>query len=169
MKDAQLKLLTMQSEFNKDCNAILYIISPIICNKKITKREVDKANKELLHHFGEYIAYKDDHGEPVMVANYTVYLSTDYGSRKLTIYKHDRSIQGDSYSAYMYEYSRTIYLEEDGTISNEALQRYTFDSKYTPTEKQIVKASATYEAINAKIKKLEDKRSELPFHYYFNK
>ncbi|MGB4966329.1 MAG: hypothetical protein WBO77_04470, partial [Microgenomates group bacterium] len=128
-----------------------------------------KANKELLHHFGEYIAYKDDHGEPVMVANYTVYLLNDYGLRKLTIYKHNRAIQGGDYSAYMYEYSRTIYLEEEGTISNEALQRYKFDSKYMPTEKQIVKAFATYEAINAKIKKLENEQSELPFHYYFNK
>lgn len=169
MKDTQLTLLNMQSAFNKDCNAILYIISPIVCNKKITKREVDKANKELLHHFGEYIAYKDDHGEPVMIANYTVFLSTGYGSRRLTIYKHDRSIQGDGHSAYMYEYIRTIYLEKDGTISNEVLERYKFDSKYMPTEKQIVKAEKEYRELEIKIKKLEDKKSSLPFHYYFNK
>lgn len=169
MNNTQLKLLTMQSAFHKDCNTIIDLIAPIICDKKITKREIDKANLAIFAKFGEYVAYKDDHNEPVFVPHFTLSLQIDAWSRKLKIYKHDRAISHDGITNYMYESDRTIYLENDGTITNEELQRHKVNSEYMPTEKQIVTAEKQYRLLEDKIKKLEDKKSSLPFHYYFNK
>ena len=170
MNDTQMKLLTMQSGFHKDCNTIIDLIVPIVCNKKITKREIDKANEKLLSYFGQYVAYKNDKGESVYIPHYTVSLQVEsYGSSKLHIYKHNRSLQGGEHTAYMYENDRTIYLESDRSISNEVIQRYKFDRKYMPTIKQIEKAYEEYVAIEAKEKALRDRKSSLPFYYYFDK
>lgn len=168
MKDTQLKLLTMQSEFHRDCNTIIDLIAPIVCDKKITKREIDKANQALFVAFGEYGAYRNDAGELVLAPKYSVHLSDNYGSRKLNIYRHDRLIQGGERTHYMHEYTRTIYLDGVG-ISHDGIMRCKLSESYMPTEKQIVASYAQYEAINAKIDKLVNKRSELPFHYYFDR
>lgn len=168
MNDTQLKLLTIQSEFNKDCNTIIDLIAPIICNKKITKREIDKANKAIFAHFGEYNAYRTEAGELKLLAHYVLGLQAVYSSCTLKIYKGDRSIQDGERTYYIPDSDRTIYLEKDGTITPEVLQKYKHEAKYTPTEKQIVKAYEKTLAIDQKIRALQQERSELPFYYYFN-
>lgn len=173
MDTHKLQLLAMQSDFHKDVNTIIDIIAPIVCGKKITKREIDKANKALIDKFGDFHAYttepyKSEGEVKVYSPHYTVSLQADYGSKKLRIYKHKRSLQGE-HTHYMHESDRSIYLENDGTIAHEVLQKYKFDKKYMPTEKQIVSAEKEYKELEDKIKKLEDKKSGLPFHYYFNK
>ena len=167
----KLALLVKQSKFNKDQNRIIDIIAPIICNKKITKREIDKANQALVDAFGVFSAYKDHSGKEIKIALYTVSKYVDYGT-KINIYASDRSVKdGDYGCSYMPENVRTIYLTHNqDSLTVDELNAYKFKSDYMPTEKQIIRAYDEYEAINEKISKLEDKKRALPpFHYYFNR
>lgn len=167
LSDTSLQLLVMQSAFNTDCNTIIELIAPIVCNKKITKREIDKANKVILDTFGTYDAYTNEQGEIVKYPRYTVALYTDY-SKTLKIYKHDRSFTKGERGYYMHESDKHIYLD-DGMITTERIKQFIYDKKYMPTEKQIIQAYNQYVKYEEQIGKLNNKKSDLPFHYYFNK
>jgi hypothetical protein len=167
----KLKLLIMQSEFNKDCNTIIDIIAPIVCDKKITKREIDKANQVILNTFGKYNAYKDEDGINKYYPRYTIALFIDYG-RTVKIYKHDRSftVRREDYNeaCYMYESNKSIYLDNK-MITQERIQQYKYGKKQTPSKAEIIKAYNKYQKIVEQEKLLNDKKDDLPFHYYFNK
>ena len=162
-----IKILEKQSQFNKDLNAIIDTISPYICDKKITKREIDKANNALIDKFGKYKAHTNHEGKIVLIPHYHLYLQKDY-STTITIMKNDRSISEGDGTYYIPDNSKTIYLDrETGGISKEELGKYYNTPEQYPTKSQILASYKKYEMINAKIRELENKRSELPFHYYF--
>lgn len=158
-----IELLVKQSKFNKDVNDIIDVIAPIICGKKITKREIDKANKALADTFGMFTS----HGYTQQL--YRIGKYTDY-STKVTIYTADRYVNDSNGTGVVYlsDDTVTIYMPHNTEVLTvEELNRYKKTDKYTPTRSQIEKAYKKYEAIQAKIKKLENEASSLPFHYYF--
>lgn len=164
-----IDLLVKQSKFNKDLTLIIDTITPIICDKKITKREIDKANTALLDKFGYYI-YADGESKTSL---YNVYLQKDYFTL-LKIHCADRWVRhtpdssGYSFTSYIPEDVKTIYCDrETGGITTEELNKYKPSKEYTPTKSEILASYKKYEQLNTKIKELENKRSKLPFHYYF--
>jgi hypothetical protein len=163
MTKARLAVLVKQSKFNKDIPKIIDLIAPVVCGKKITKREIDKANKILLDHFGVYTTYKDIHEVEKVMGFYQVSLRKDYINR-LAIWANDRSVSGE-YTGYIPESDKTIYLEDGGKISVEELNKYKPSRSKMPTAKQIEKAYIKYQELGEKISKLKDKQSDLSFYY----
>lgn len=169
-----IELLKKQSKVNKDFNRCIDIITPIISGKKITKREIDKANKALELAFGIFNTWTREYGERkgeiVNVPFYSVSKVDQYGSTNINIYASDRSIQLNDRTEYIPDYIKSIYLGYGkDSITTEDVMRYKYDEKYIPTPAQIERAYKKYEAISAQIKKLENDRTELPFYFYFNK
>lgn len=163
MNESRLQLLVKQSKFNSDISIIIDTISPIICNKKITKREIDKANTALLNKFG-YHTYADGESKTQL---YRIAKWDNYGSCGVKIYTSDRWVKdGEHTVAYIPDDTKTIY-SDDGIITTESINKYKPSSEYTPTKAQIESSYKKYEQLRAKIRELENKRSELPFHYYF--
>lgn len=158
----KLDLLVKQSKFNKDISLIIDIISPFIVDKaKITKREIDKANDALLKAFGTYKTENDKQW-----AKYTIYTQDFSNYKTITIYCHDRCISNENGTGYIPEYTRTMY-PENGIFTLECLNKWKYEAKYTPTKAQIKASYKKYEELNEKIRELENKKSNLTFHYYF--
>lgn len=162
MRNDKLNILVKQSNFNKDCNKIIDTIAPFITNKnKITKREIDKANTALLSAFGTYTT--NDKQWP----RYTVSHRQEYSSEIITIYCHDRYISMENYNTlYIPSDTRVIYMN-DGKLSLDELNKWKYEPASYPTKTQIESSFKKYELLNTKIRELENKRSELPFNYYF--
>ena len=161
MNKTRLDLLEKQSKTNKDFNDIIDLIAPIVIDKKITKRETDKANALILEKFGTYNA-----GDDKKYPRYSVAVGKNY-SITLDIYAHDRYIQDSSGCSYIPNSVKSIYLHNDKTLTIEDLQRYKNNAEGTPSRQEIEKSFDKYEKLNEKIKDLEDQRNELVFHYYF--
>lgn len=161
-----IELLEKQSKFNADINAIIDTIAPFIIDRKITKREIDKANNALINKFGLFT--RGQYTSPL----YTIWKNDNYGLFRIVIATSDRYIninKGDySTSSYIPSDTKEIYCDSNtGKISIEELKKCYNTAKERPTKKEIQNSFNKWEKLNAKIRELENKKSELVFHYYF--
>lgn len=159
-----IELLEKQSKFNKDINGIIDTIAPFICNKKITKREIDKANKALTDKFGTFT--QGGYTSPL----YIIWKNDNYNMLRIVIHTRDRNVNtGDFGCAYIPSDTKEIYCDsETQSITTEELKKCYNTAKEKPTRAQIEKSFKKWEELNVKIREIENKRSNLIFHYYFN-
>ena len=169
MDKTRLDVLELQSKTNKEFNEVIDIITPIIATgKKITKREIDKANAVILEKFGVADEWDMANGEHKTQGFYSIWLSKEYFTQ-ITIYARQRYIQENDHTWYIKDDKRVIYTDGHAdSITPEIMARYKYESHYMPTRRQIEKSFNDIDKLKARIKTLENEISKKPFHYYYN-
>lgn len=149
----QAKMIVKQSQVFDTLNKAMDIVEPIFTTgKKITKREINKANQALES------------------LNVTCWLSKGYISY-LKLYAQDRSIQGDpdengiSSTYYVNDYEKSIMLDnETGGVSLEEYRKYKSNYK-SINEAQAQKHIDQYNKLQTKIDALKDEQSKIPYRW----
>lgn len=164
----KIETLIKQSKFNKDLNSIIDTISPFITGKKITKRELDKANNALLEKFGKLTEGINDYTHlPWITPFYSVSVNDTYSLNRLVIYAHDRYTQTNEFEGeYIPNDKKEIYLSDNKLITAEDLEKYKNTAKDYPTREEIERDLAKYKAIRQQINQLENSITDLVFYYH---
>jgi len=164
MRRQTINLIKKQIDVYVELDKATQLIEPVVATgKKLTKREVNKANEMLLKEFGLLGKHK--------VAKITCYLSREFSFRKLIIFNQDRSIRDEADSngycstSYVTDYTKTIYLDDElGSITLDKYRDYYANPKQM-TVKQIQASIDKFKALEEKRKKLEDEQRELDYYY----
>lgn len=155
------KMIKKQIEVYLELEKACRLIEPILATgKKITKREIDKANELIKKELG---TLKNN----TNVGRVYVYLVKDY-FKQVKLLAQDRSITDNELTYYVGSDSKRISLDnETCSINLKEYKLYYSDIK-DRSEKQIEQDIAEYERLSAEIEALKKKQSEIPFYYLIN-
>jgi len=156
------KLIAKQSKIDRDLDKAIQVIEPFVCTgKKITKREIDKAQKALDEVFGRVKSVDGEYNYSII----HVSLRKDYFT-KVNLYHQNRSIQGEKYTSYLKDYERSITCDgETGTLEAEEIRRYIRNNPII-SEKQAQKLIDKHEKLQQRINKLQDEQRSIKYGYY---
>ena len=146
-----INIIKKQNEIDILLDKALKLIEPLVTDKKITKRETDKANNLLKLN---KIAIS------VYIRKY------DYMNNRLELLAQDRSISGvEESTIHIKEDSRSLYLDDYNLITLEYYQKQYSNIKKI-TEKQIIFNINKMNTINKKIDELENSKRDIKYKSY---
>jgi len=146
-----INIIKKQNEIDILLDKALKLIEPLVTDKKITKRETDKANNLLKLN---KIAIS------VYIRKY------DYMNNRLELLAQDRSISGvEESTIHIKEDSRSLYLDDYNLITLEYYQKQYSNIKKI-TEKQIIFNINKMDTINKKIDELENSKRDIKYKFY---
>lgn len=165
-KQTFYKLVQKNQRVRKDINEILVLIEPLVATgKKITKREIDKAQVLINSSYGT-TDWPSWQGVVESYPNYRVYLVKDEWQKTLKIHATDRHITDGENNYYIPDDERSIYLDNDTTsIDPEGYERYIQDNVTIPSDHEIEREILEYQRLNKEIRALEDSKSLLKYRH----
>lgn len=165
-KQTFYKLVQKNQKVKKDINEILVLIEPLVAaGRKITKREIDKAQALVNLNYGTAEG-TDWQGVVKSYPNYRVYLVKDNYFKTLKIRATDRHITDGENNYYIPDDERSIYLDNDTTsIDPEGYKRYIQNDVVIPSDREIEEEILEYQRLNKEIKALEDSKSLLKYRH----
>lgn len=157
--------MAKQSLIDRDFDKALDVIAPCVCTgKKITQREIKKAQTALDQAFGKRSSVDGEYQYSLI----SVSLSKGYFNQ-VNLFHQDRSIQGNQQTHYIHDDQRSINCDSDtGAITAEEMARYK-RNKNVITEEEAQALIEQHNALEEQIKALKDQQSEIQYHYYLTR
>lgn len=160
----KIDLLEKENKTMLELNKAIEIVSPILVGaKKITKREIDKANKLLMEELGIKETYYHEYKkEDIQIPYYYMYkkeYNSPYLSDILILVANDRSIKEKDNNYYIPNDERHLY-GTGKTITQEELNRSIYNRKKL-TREEIENNVKKYLEINKKIEELKEEQDKI--------
>ena len=165
----KIDLLEKENKTMLELDKAINIVAPILIGaKKITKREIDKANKLLIEELGIKETYYHEYKkEYIQIPYYYMYkkeYNNPYLSDILIIVGNDRSIKEKDNYYYIPNNERHLY-GTGKTITQEELNRSIYNGKKL-TREEIENNVKEYLEINKKIEELKEEQDKIDQNGY---
>lgn len=168
-------MLSHQSKIESQLEEVAELVKPIVATgKKITQREINKAQELINEKYGYYDTYINEYNkETVNIPFFSIYKDFQYYfSPQIKIYAQDRYVKfgvdqyGNTDGAYLPNDTKVIYLSKDKTISEEEYQKFITKDRRIYQKSEIITLIRQYQRLEEDIQKLKDKQDKIKYHYY---
>lgn len=172
-KKDQARMLAKQSIIDKDFREVAKLICPILeDSKRITEREIKKAQKIVTEKYGLHESFYNKYQEKqINIPMYSIRKNFEHDfAPTIEIVAMDRSLKDSegNNTLYIPNDTYTIYLTKERTIREDEKERQSVEYPEPITEQEAMKLIEQNDDLNLQIEELKAQRQAIRYSYYLN-